>query len=174
MLFNVMAGEHTWIHTYIHTYIHTCPHTIYPALPHTIYPSLPYNILLNYQRCNLLQIMLFNVMAGKDIHTSVPYTLRSHINLLSHPLFSQLPFLCPTSLPFLSFHFNTTTERAQKLAKQRALAFTDRGERGRGDDEDEEVDLLLIEVCEAMLGDDKRGLLAASSNLTITLLGLSS
>ena len=33
------------------------------------------------------------------------------------------------------------------------------------------MDLLLIEVCEAMLGDDKRGLLAASSNLTITLLG---
>ena len=67
-----------------------------------------------------------------------------------------------------------TTERAQKLAKQRALAFTDRGERGRngfGDDEDEEVDLLLIEVCEAMLGDDKRGLLAASANLTLTLLG---
>ena len=67
--------------------------------------------------------------------------------------------------------FNVMAERAQKLAKQRALAFTNRGEHGRGDDEDEEVDLLLIEVCEAMLADDKRGLLAASANLTITLLG---
>jgi len=39
------------------------------------------------------------------------------------------------------------------------------------EDEDEGVDVLLIEVCEAMLADDKRGLLAASASLKYTLLG---